>query len=206
MQLGFGHADMLKRGLFFVLSRVHLMINRLPRCGETILHTTWPGVSNRFFCPRFHTFTLEDGTPLVTVAALWVILDTQERRIVSPLKTNILFPDNSDIQAPIGTNVRIPPVEGSMTETTRTPVFSEFDINGHVNNTKYIAWICDALGAKAFDGGEICELAVSYEKEIRQAEPMNLLLIRNEDAFSFCVVSADGEKRFTASGRLRREA
>lgn len=204
--LGFGHSAMLARNLFFVLARIHVKIDRPPRCGETVVHTTWPGTSNRFFCPRFHTFTLEDGTPLVTVAALWVILDTAERRIVSPLKVDLGFPDNSDIPEPLSANIRIPALNEVPVESMRTPVFSEFDINGHVNNTKYIAWLADALGSDVMKDAFITELVASYEKEIRRFEPMILQLSRKDDTYSFKVMSAAGEKHFTASGRLCPEA
>ena len=77
--LGLGYDAMMARGLFFVLARIHVRFERAPRCGEKVVHTTWPGTSNRFFCPRFHTFTLEDGTPLATAGALWVMLDVNHR-------------------------------------------------------------------------------------------------------------------------------
>ncbi|MEE0299007.1 MAG: acyl-CoA thioesterase, partial [Christensenellales bacterium] len=52
--LGAGYAAMQNRGLFFALARIHVSTLRAPRQGETIVHTTWPGEMNRFFCPRYH--------------------------------------------------------------------------------------------------------------------------------------------------------
>lgn len=43
--LGAGYEAMKSRGLFFVLSRIHVHVTRAPRCGETVVHTTYPGVS-----------------------------------------------------------------------------------------------------------------------------------------------------------------
>ena len=144
--LGFGYDAMMARGLFFVLARIHIRFERAPRCGEKVVHTTWPGMSNRFFCPRYHTFTLEDGTPLASAGALWVILDTQNRKIVSPKTADLPFPDTSDIPAPIDLPTRLPQMGEATLAFSRTPVYSDYDINGHVNNTRYISWLCDALG------------------------------------------------------------
>ena len=164
--LGLGHDAMLNKGLFFVLSRTHVNISRMPRCGETVIHTTWPGASNRFFCPRFHTLTLEDGTPLLSAGALWVLLDIQSRRIVSPLKAELAFPDNSDIPDPVSLPIRIAKPGDHPVLAHRVPMFTEFDINGHVNNTKYISWICDALGAETLRDSFIADLTAMKRKSV----------------------------------------
>lgn len=203
--LGLGHDAMLSKGLFFVLSRTHVSINRMPRCGETVVHTTWPGVSNRFFCPRFHTLTLEDGTPLLSAGALWVLLDIENRKIVSPLKADLAFPDNSDIPEPISLPNRVPKPYSDSSAISHTPVFSEFDLNGHVNNTRYTAWICDALGAEKLRGTFISDLLVSYENEIRTDAPLSLKLACDHDAFSFQVLSQNGTRHFFAAGELSKE-
>ena len=206
IDLGVGYEAMKRRGLFFVLSRVHVNVTRAPRCGERVVHTTFPGVSNRFFCPRYHIFTLEDGTPLLCAGALWAMLDTVNRKIVSPLTADLGFPDTSDIPAPIDLPVRLPALRPENAQTSlRTPVYSEFDINGHVNNTKYIAWLCDCLGHQALDGMYIEDLVAGYEKEIRDEDPFTLAISRDGDAFAFSVFSGDGKKHFVAGGRLHRE-
>ena len=205
LQLGFGYDAMLARNLFFVLSRIHVRITRMPRAGETVVHTTWPAASNRFFCPRYHVFTLEDGTPLACAGALWVMLDTSARKIVSPLSVDLRFPDNSDIPAPIDLPMRAPLSADDGRIITRTPVFSEFDVNGHVNNTKYMAWLCDSLGTETLKGRFISDLVASYEHEIRSEAPLTLSISCRDGHFSFLVAGEDCPKHFTASGTLSSE-
>ena len=203
--LGCGYDALINQGLFFVLARIHVRTQRAPRSGERVIHTTWPGAVNRFFFPRYHTFTLEDGTPLAQAAGLWVLLDTQNRRIVSPAKASLSFPDNSDIPEPVELPLRLPAQSESVEAFTRTPVYSEFDVNGHVNNTRYIAWLCDALGTGALSGHYVGDLTAGYEKEIRGEDPLTLSLSRDGNAFSFRIASAAGEKHFVAGGMLRQE-
>ena len=203
--LGFGYDAMMARGLFFVLARIHIRFERAPRCGEKVVHTTWPGMSNRFFCPRYHTFTLEDGTPLASAGALWVILDTEKRKIVSPKSADLPFPDTSDIPAPIDLPTRLPQLGEAALTFTRTPVYSDYDINGHVNNTRYIGWLCDALGNDVLSDRYLCDLVAGYEKEIREDVPLNLTLTLSDDRFTFQVASKSGEKHFVAGGSLRKE-
>ena len=206
LQIGAGYRDMISRGLFFALARIHVSTLRAPRCGETVVHTTWNGNSNRFFCPRYHVFSLEDGTPLAAAGALWVMLDLDKRSIVSPIKLDLAFPDNSDLPAPIDLPTRLPVLRGDAPQIfTREPRYSDFDINGHVNNTKYIAWLCDALGLETFDHAYIGDLVAGYEKEIRSTDPLRLTLLRQNQSFSFQAASGAGTIHFVAGGTLRRE-
>ncbi len=205
LALGIGYDAMMARGLFFALTRIHVRCVRAPRCGERVIHTTWPGTANRFFCPRYHTFTLEDGTPLLGAAALWVMLDMHARKIVSPKSTDLVFPDTSAIPVPVELPMRLPALGETTAHTLRTPMYSDYDVNGHVNNTRYIAWMCDALGGEALRDHYIGELIAGYEKEIREPRPLSLSLSHDGDAFTFRVASQAGEKHFAAGGSLRRE-
>lgn len=202
--LGFGYDAMLSRGFFFALTRIHVSVFKAPVSGQVITHTTWPGVSNRFFCPRFHEFRAEDGTLLAAAGSLWAILDMEKRTIVSPLKAGLSFPDNSDLTPSVALPTRMPVMRDDAQHIQRTPVYSEFDVNRHVNNTKYIAWLCDALGKSTLERAFIGDLVCGYEKEICEEKPYDLAIACNDDAFTFCV-SSDAGKHFVAGGTLSRE-
>ncbi len=204
--LGVGHQSLLDRQLFFVLARIHVSILNPPRFGQHIRHTTWPGQVNRFFCPRYHVFSLEDGTPLAAVGALWVMLDTGTRRIVSPLQADLHFPDNSDLPAPVDLPMHLPArINTAFTTSSRTVQYSDKDVNGHVNNTRYISWLCDALGATAFDGFHISSLTASYEHEIRDENPLEIHLSQNENGFSYEVLSGSALRHFLAVGSFSED-
>ncbi|MBR1409287.1 MAG: hypothetical protein IJ573_10410 [Clostridia bacterium] len=199
--LGASHEQMLRRNLFFALTRMHVRITRMPRFNETVLHSTWPGIANRFFFPRYHTLTLEDGTPLAAAAGLWVTLDTEKRTVVSPVKADLGFPDTSDLPAPCEEPMKMPAgCTGEAVVSARSPLYSDYDLNGHVNNTRYISWLCDALGKSAFDGDALSDLVVSYEKEIRDEAPLTQQLIRGGNAFSYRLLSPEGTRHFEAKG------
>ena len=74
----------------------------------------------------------------------------------------------------------------------------------HVNNTKYISWLCDALGRNTLSEAFIGDLVCGYEKEIREEKPYDLSIARKDDTFTFCVASEEG-KHFVAGGTLCRE-
>ncbi len=202
IELGVGYDALIRRGMFFVLSRIHVNVLRAPQSGETLVHTTWPGTVNHFFFPRYHILAQKDGTPVVQAAALWVLLDADKRKIVTPSNSGIRFPDNSAIPAPTSLPMRLPAPLDAMSTSQRAPMYSDFDVNGHVNNTRYIAWLCDALGVDTMRSRYIGELTAGYEKEIRAQDPLALSLSRDGDAFFFNITSAQGDKHFVAGGTL----
>lgn len=202
-RIGAGRQTLLEKHLFFALARIHVSVLHPPRYGQHIRHTTWAGPFNRFFCPRYHVFSLEDGTPLAAAGGLWVMLDTETRKIVSPLQTDIHFPDTSDINAPVELPTKLPAkINTVFSSATRHAAYSDKDVNGHVNNARYITWLCDQLGCEAFHGRHISSLTAGYEKEIRDEDPLSLHLSTGSDAFSFEVLSGTADKHFIAFGEF----
>lgn len=190
--LGFGRKMTLEQNLVFVLVRSRVEMKAYPRMGEEVVSTTWPGKANRFFCPRYHTFTRPDGTVLGSASTLWVLIDVTTRQIVSPLKANLPFPDTSDLLPPCPAPDKAAELEsGDVFTREYTSMYSDIDLNGHVNNTRYIDWLCDSLGTSALTESEIAAVVVNYEKEIRPDTPLTLTLRRDGDTFSFLAADAD---------------
>lgn len=204
LRMGVGYDRMKSLDLFFVLARIHVHIERMPSYGETITHTTWPGTANRFFFPRYHVFTAQDGTVLASAAVLWVLLDSVNRKVVPPAKADLTFPDTSAIEPPLSLPTRQPPLGENPQVFARTPVYSEYDVNCHVNNARYMAWLCDCLGRETLAEYHPYDFVASYEKEIRECDPLTLSLSRDGESFSFFVTSTSGEKHFAAGGLLKK--
>lgn len=191
-RLGFGREMTLAQDLVFVLSRSRLDMQTYPRLGDAVCTSTWPGKANRFFCPRYHTFTRPDGTPLGAASTLWVLINVKTRQVVSPLKANLPFPDTSDLTPPCPAPDKAAQLEhAAPTLRTYESLYSDIDLNGHVNNTRYVDWLCDSLGTPAFENASIGTLVVNYEKEIKPATPLSLSLRRDGERFSFLAEGAD---------------
>ena len=200
---GAGHNALLAKGLFFALASASVRLTRPPRFGEQLIICTWPGVSNRFFYPRYHTLQTADGERIADTASLWVTLSPESRAVVPPAKAALAFPDTSAIPAPLPLPTRMPAFpEDGIEETMRIPMYSDHDLNGHVNNTRYLAWLADTLD-DVLKERFIAEVTVSYEKEIRGSAPCRLQLSLAGDDFHFRILSEGGERHFSAFGRLQ---
>ncbi len=200
--LGVGRRALWTRKMFFALSRVRVEVHKPPKLGQTVVHETWPGVPNHFFYPRYHRFSLEDGTALAAASSLWVTMDRTERRIVTPVSAGLVFPDTSAIKPPCPLPGRPKEPSGEAEAFEGAPQYEDLDINGHVNNARYISWLCNALGAEAFETGYIRTLTAGYEKEIRKARRVSHVVQSDGAVFAYRVTDETGAKCFSASGEM----
>ena len=60
--------------------------------------------------------------------------------------------------------------------------YSDIDINGHVNNARYVEWVCDLLGEKYFSAHTARGLDINYVGEARMGEDIRLELSENAGA------------------------
>ena len=86
----------------------------------------------------------------------------------------------------------------------RVPVYSELDYNGHVNNSKYIEWVCDLFEPGHYSDKKISEFDIKYNKETLYGNEVSLeLLPGDENTYYVRGTADDGEEkdvcRFEAS-------
>ena len=89
-------------------------------------------------------------------------------------------------------------------EALRLPVYTDLDVNGHVNNTRYLDWCCNALGIETMRGYAMQHFAVNFNQEILAGQEVRTVLHTAGDAFSFS--GFEGEKRhFDVGGTLVKQ-
>ena len=97
----------------------------------------------------------------------------------------------------------VPRLTGAETRSMRAPVYSELDINGHVNNARYADWLCDALGLETMRAYRVRTMRLSYAAEIRPGQEMELHLTRDGLAYHL-TGTHEGKTHFEIGGDLAR--
>lgn len=199
-ELGWGYAVLKEKNIAWVLTRTQLKMEDYPKVWDQITVATWTGVVKHSVFPRYFEFRAADGTVLGKAVTLWVLLDLKERSMVSAEKAQIEVPAEEG-HAPA---LPFPPaprelkgVEPKLLD--KNPVYMDFDINGHVNNTRYIDWLCDLFAPERYRRHFIGELTVNYAGEILPGTELTLMLAEKEEQFSLrdC---PDGKAHFTIQG------
>ena len=203
--LGCGRDVLLQQGIVWVLSRVEVRMDRYPRIGDRITVETFPMNNRRWFFPRYFVFRDAAGKPLGCAANLWVLLDIHTRKMAPPDQVISLIPDNSDLTAPMGFPAAVAEAGGEERLSSRMPCYTDLDVNNHVNNARYVDWLCDALGYELLGNKCLQSICVNYDAEVRPDQEMALKLQRNGDAFS--LFGTHREKRhFDIGGQLMNRA
>lgn len=200
--LGIGRSTLLDMNLVWVLTRVEVQMARYPLFGETISVETFPMPNRRWFFPRYFIFRDEDGKQIGCAGSLWVLLDVRERRMSRPDPVLAMLPDNSDLTAPLGLPATVAEIAGAFETQTFRPVYTDLDMNGHVNNTRYLDWCCNALGIDTLRQVELASFALNYNQEIRPGQEIRTELHRSGSDFSFSGFAGD-TRHFDVGGVLR---
>lgn len=201
-KLGIGRAMLLEKNLVWVLTRLEVRMDRWPAFGETLTVETFPMANRRWFFPRYFIFRDGDGNSIGCAGSLWVLLDVNERRMSRPDPVISMMPDNSDLTAPMGVPATVSECGGEPLVASHLPVYTDLDMNGHVNNTRYLDWCCNALGIDVMRDHELASFAVNFNQEVLPGQAVDTYLRREGDAFSFSGFIGDN-RHFDVGGVLR---
>lgn len=199
--LGVGRKALMKDGIVWVLTRVEVEMDRYPRHGEMIATETFPMPNRRWFFPRYFIFRDEQGNEIGRAGSLWALLDLNSRKMTRPDAVMRLMPDNSDLLAPLGLPAPVTEVSGTLEVGHITPVYTDLDMNAHVNNVKYMDWCCNALGIDVMREKCIRKFDLNYDLEVRPGQELRTELRTLGDAFSFSGFEGD-QRHFDVGGEL----
>lgn len=194
--LGASYDYLRERSLAFALTRSELRMERYPRIGEKVILRTWAAPVMKWMFPRYFLFETESGERLGCAGTVWVLLDLNERKMVAPAAMEVELAVG-DLPAPMKMPARADAPAEETPALQYLPGYGEIDVNGHVNNTRYVAWACDALGIGTLKERFIRRLVVNYSHEILPGQPVLLRMQREGDVFRM-----SGEEHFTLSGEL----
>ncbi len=143
--LGAGYHDLEKQGLFWVLSRIKLRIERMPSWKETITVRTWPKGKDRLFALRDFVVLDQDNRVLISVTSLWILMSRANHRPQRIQSLPVPLPENPGISAFEEHLGKILPIGQPQISHTRDVMSTDLDVNRHVNNARYVAWIMDCF-------------------------------------------------------------
>jgi len=147
-QLGVSVRDIRQRGLTWVLSRVHLVVDRYPHADDVIMLRTWPSTREGLFSCREFEMRDRNGTLFSRATSSWAVLDLATRR---PVRLQECLPEypltaRRALEDDFATLPHFPDTpDGSFREQPFLVRRRDQDSNHHVNNTVYTDWALEAV-------------------------------------------------------------
>jgi acyl-ACP thioesterase len=182
--------------LFWAVTRNRVQITRLPRLGETVTVETWPMPTTRVAYPRSVVVYDENHQELFRSISLWVLMDSRTRGMLLPGKSGITV--NGTL---LGTELDAPRAIATrpMANTAqRTVGYTFLDRNGHMNNTRYLDWVCDLLPSEFHRDHPVREFTVCYMNEAREGEQIDLSFELTDGPVLTVDAQRDGNRIFSA--------
>ena len=167
LRVGFGHLAAENR--LWVLARLLIKINRQARWAESVVLNTWPRAAKGVFALReFELIDRRENT-IGAGSSAWVVLDgtTKKPQRIDKIAEGIRTgPERCAAGREPGKLAGCP---GPMT-ATRTVAYSDIDLNGHVNSSRYVAWLMDSYPFEFHRSWQVRLLEINYTGETRGRE------------------------------------
>lgn len=198
-QGGFGRQALLERYHgFWMLTRMWFQLDRPLLWEEQLTIRTWHRGGKRATMYRDYDLYV-DGTKVGEGVSAWVLADLQTRRLLRLDKVKE-FEGTDGGALNKSRNLTKLPCPGSLTVVERRPMrYSDTDINGHVNNTRYADFACDALELdKLPKENFISQMQIGYLAECRPGELLTIETGMEKEAHYVCGLDANGKRRFEA--------
>ena len=184
---------------FWMLTRVWYQLRRPLRWEEPLTIRTWHrGDKGATMYRDYDLFV--DGEPVGECVSAWVLASLDSRQLIRLGTVRELDGTSGGAlcKAKKLSKLRLPQ---DMAQADRRKLrYSDTDLNGHVNNTRYADFACDALemeklGPRRF----LSEMQIGYLAECRPGEELRLLTGREGDVCFAQGMDESGKSRFEAS-------
>ena len=186
--LGIGYHQMVTSNMVWVLSRMKIYFCEFPTLDEPVFIETWPrGVQQKIFCTRDYKLFSPLGKPYAAATSAYLIIDPVKRRMLLPNSLVQTIPANEGIYAVDELLERIATPDEFQQETLVTAEYSDVDLLGHVNNARYIEWICDSFPQAQYQKARLDWLQINYNNEVKPGEQIALRISSNHAANTWTV-------------------
>ena len=148
----------------FLVGKQAVEIHRMPTRAEKLVLKTACEPCKKGSMKRITHIQDEAGNELAMVDCRWIVVDTDNERILREPNWHTPGYWNEDVEG------ELPQLVHKSKELTFAgnwkASYSLCDLNGHVNNSYYLDIACDALPIEAFQKGSLRFASVKYHREI----------------------------------------
>ncbi|MDR2358021.1 MAG: hypothetical protein LBD92_08085 [Oscillospiraceae bacterium] len=175
VELGFGFDVM--RGRFnaaWILTRIRVDIMRPAVWRDELVIGTWNRKHSRVTFERDFVARSASGETVAAAVTSWVVLDVDTRAMKTASDFGFDIPD---IDMPRAIDCRPgrirAPIELEPTYT-RTVRYSDIDVNGHVNNARYVDFAMDCIRIERHRTHRVSSIEIGYVSEAREGDAISL--------------------------------
>ena len=167
--IGIGKESLEAGQFYWVLSRMHVEIYDTPKFTDQVRVVTWPKTIDKIYAIRDFEVYGNDGQIIANGTSSWLILDAVT---LKPQRPKVLADGFKTVAMSAIKEVakKIKPLKEVTVSHIQRAHYSHIDVNNHVNNAKYIEWICDVFDGRFFKLKAIKDIEINYVSQVKWQE------------------------------------
>lgn len=195
-----GIHDLIKKDLMWVVLQTKFEICETGRPGDAVWLKTWFLPPRHKVAQREYQITDLEDHVMVKGTSRWIVMNAATRQVDSRLD-EVLSGQDSCLNKNFEKRMALMrDFEAEGKEVEIIPGETAIDFNGHVNNARYLEYMCDALGNE-MNCRSIVQ--IDYHKEMRCGEALRLFTQKNGEGIKVKGLNAEGELVFIGSAEKR---
>lgn len=163
-----------KFGVAWILIRIRVDIFRNPLWNEDVFVETWHQESRNLEFERDFIVRDSKGSIIALAVSTWVIVDIKTKRIRKADLLGLNYPKNIKDRAIDCKLRKLKPFGQKEAVYKKVVGYSDIDLNGHINNSKYIDFAMDCFSIESHLGHRVKSLEINYINETLPGEIMVL--------------------------------
>ncbi|MDR3047489.1 MAG: hypothetical protein LBU51_07765 [Bacteroidales bacterium] len=166
-----GWSYLAEKNQFWALIRLHVQIERMPEWNETIKLRTWGKNPEGISHFRDHEMVDKDGNIIMCSTSTWVVLDFTNGRPqrLEDYPTYLYTNNQRDaIEEHVPKIKKITMPENGL--LYKPVVFSDIDVNQHVNNSKYLQFALDAFPIDYVKTHRLTEFFINFNHQAKEGD------------------------------------
>lgn len=183
----------------WVLSRLVIEMEEMPKQYDEFFVETWVESAMRYFTNRNFRIESHDGRALGYGRSIWALIDTESRQ-----PTNLMEIHDGEIvgwveqekECPIDKPGRVRMSKDVPLAGEHNVTYNDIDVNGHVNSVKYIEHVLDQFPLEYYKDMRLRRFEIAYVAESYYGDTLRFykeMVGDNEYEVRITKISADKE-------------
>jgi acyl-ACP thioesterase len=191
---GFGYKQVISKSLVWVLNAMRFEVNKFPVWDDEITIKTWIVDTNRFLSRRDFQFVNAAGEVLISGSTIWILYNFETKRPQNILAMDFdVMEHNGEFAVENAIKTTRENVEGELVDAF-TVKYSDLDMVGHLNNTRYVRAIIDSYDISHFEDNILKSFEIQFRAEAKYGEILKIFEEKNDDLSSKLEIKRGDDK------------
>jgi medium-chain acyl-[acyl-carrier-protein] hydrolase len=187
---GLSFTDMQQHDQAWVLSRMRIEIDTLPKWRDIVTVKTWIYDLQGSRSIRALEMYVGDKK-IVGCATYWAVFNTKHRKAEALALPHEHFEKYPERESTVESFKKIELNAEAKFHNDRKVVLSDLDIVNHVNNVKYLEWCLDAVDPKLILRQQLKSFDMNFMRELKLADAVQLFTAADEKQTFFSIAKDD---------------